>query len=35
MERTLGLPEARSPQGLLEGFDPASLPRLPTRYAGI
>jgi glutamyl-tRNA synthetase len=35
MERTLGLPDARSPADLLDGFDPASLPRAPTRYAGI
>jgi glutamyl-tRNA synthetase len=35
MERTLGLPEAAKPADLLEGFDPAALPRAPTRYAGI
>jgi len=35
MERTLGLPEAATPADLLERFDPAALPREPTRYAGI
>jgi len=35
MERTLGLPDARSPAELLDDFDPAALPRVPTRYAGI
>ena len=35
MERTLGLPEAAKPADLLETFDPAALPREPTRYAGI
>jgi glutamyl-tRNA synthetase len=35
MERTLGLPEARSPAELVDGFDPAALPRSPTRWTKI
>jgi glutamyl-tRNA synthetase len=35
MERTLGLPEAPKPADLLEAFDPATLPREPTRYSGF
>ena len=31
----LGLPETASPADLLDGFDPASLPRAPTRWTGI
>jgi glutamyl-tRNA synthetase len=32
MARSLGRPEARTARDLLEGFDPAALPREPTRY---
>jgi glutamyl-tRNA synthetase len=34
MARTLGLPEADRAPGLLDAFDPAALPREPTRWTG-
>jgi len=34
MARSLGLPAARTAADLLDGFDPAALPRAPTRFAG-
>ena len=35
MARSLGLPPARTAADLLDGFDPAALPRAPTRFAGF
>jgi glutamyl-tRNA synthetase len=35
MADTLGRPEARTAGDLLEGFDPAALPRAPIRFTGL